>query len=164
VKTVCASLILLFSLILPHPGINHVQAAQTPTVIPRPLPTPQIPPEIAILEPGQRLSAEYGSRPPYKGPTFLKNEPLTTPDAQMVIPYLIACESHGKVEKTVDSNWYWSYGILQVQSSTAADFNAIDHTGYDPMVPFQAIDLAEIAIEHGYLARWSCASIVQIVH
>lgn len=62
--------------------------------------------------------------------------------------------------KTIDSNGYWSYGILQIQSSTAALFNSLEPS--DPMNPAQAVDLAEIAIEHGYLYRWSCALILKL--
>ncbi|HEX4310104.1 MAG TPA: hypothetical protein VHZ25_08745 [Acidobacteriaceae bacterium] len=119
--------------------------------------------ETAILEAGQRLSAEYGSRPPYSGPVFVKNEPLSPEQAQAVIPYLGACESLWRVIKEVDSNGLYSYGPLQMQSSTAALFNSLDHTTYDPMIPFQAIDLTEIALEHGYLSRWTCARIIGAV-
>lgn len=120
-------------------------------------------PEIAVLEAGQHLSAEYGSRPPYSGPVIAKNEPISPEQAQAVIPYLGACESRWRVIKEVDSNGFYSYGPLQIQSSTAALFNSLDHTAYDPMIPFQAIDLTEIALEHGYLYRWSCAKILGIV-
>jgi hypothetical protein len=120
-------------------------------------------PEVAVLEAGQALSLEYGSRPPYNGPAFPKNYDLSPDQAQAVIPYLGACESRWKVIKEVDSNGFYSYGPLQIQSSTAALFNSLDHTAYDPMVPFQAIDLTEIALEHGYLYRWSCAGILRLV-
>jgi hypothetical protein len=108
------------------------------------------------------LSLEYGSRPPYTGPAFLKNEPLSPEQAQKVIPYLIACESRDKSVKIIDSNGFYSYGILQMQSSTVAMFNSIDHTVLDPMIPAQAVELAEIAIERGYLSRWSCARILHL--
>ncbi|HEY1757969.1 MAG TPA: hypothetical protein VGG72_21545 [Bryobacteraceae bacterium] len=116
--------------------------------------------ETAILEAGRALSLEYGSRPPYSGPAFAKNEPLSPDEAQAVIPYLGACESRWTVIKEVDSNGFYSYGPLQIQSSTAALFNSLDHTSYNPMIPFQAIDLTEIALEHGYLSRWTCAKII----
>jgi hypothetical protein len=123
----------------------------------------QISPALAVLEAGQELSAVYSSRPPYSGPTFAKNEPLSPEEAQMVIPYLGACESRWRIIKEVDSNGFYSYGPLQIQSSTATLFNSIEGTSYDPMIPTQAIELAEIAIEHGYLYRWSCAKILAIV-
>lgn len=120
-------------------------------------------PETAILEAGQRLSLEYGSWPPYGGPAVVKFADLSPEQAHAVIPYLGACESRWKVVKEVDSNGFYSYGPLQIQSSTAALFNSLEHTAYDPMKPFDAIDLTEIALEHGYLYRWSCASIEHIV-
>lgn len=118
---------------------------------------------IPVLEAGQRLSLQYGSRPPYTGPAFAKDESLSPDDAQTVIPYLIACESEARSVKRVDSNGFYSYGILQMQSSTAAMFNSIEGTDYDPMRPLEAVSLAEIAIEHGYLSRWSCARIEKVV-
>jgi hypothetical protein len=127
------------------------------------VPSPLFAPEIAILETGQRLSAQYGSRPPYNGPPFLKNEPLSPEQAAQVIPYLGACESRWRVIKEVDDNGFYSYGPLQIQSSTAALFNSLDHTSYNPMIPFQAIDLTEIALEHGYLDRWSCARLIGLI-
>lgn len=112
---------------------------------------------------GHRLSIEYGSRPPYTRPAFPKNEPLSIDQADAVIPYLIACESRDRSIKIVDSNGYYSYGPLQIQNSTAELFNSIGHTDLDPMVPVQAVQLAEIAIENGYLYRWSCARILGII-
>lgn len=93
------------------------------------------------------------------GPVFTQKQPLVAADARKVIPYLIACESRDQNVKIVDSNGFYSYGILQMQSSTAALFNSIENTSYDPMIPIEAEQLAEIAIEHGYLSRWSCASL-----
>jgi hypothetical protein len=51
---------------------------------------------------------------------------------------------------------------LQIQSSTVALFNSLDRTNLDPMIPAQAVQLAEIAIENGYLSRWSCSLIEKI--
>lgn len=65
--------------------------------------------------------------------------------------------------KDVDSNGFYSYGVLQMQSSTVALFNSIARTTLDPMIPAQAVQLAEIAIEQGYLYRWSCAKIEHLV-
>jgi hypothetical protein len=120
-------------------------------------------PEMAVLMEAHRLSLEYGSRPPYNGPAFPKNYDLSPDQGDMVIPYLVACESRDKSIKDIDSNFFYSYGILQMQSSTVALFNSIDHTDLDPMIPVQAVQLAEIAIEHGFLSRWSCSSLENIV-
>jgi hypothetical protein len=32
------------------------------------------------------------------------------------------------------------------------------------MIPAQALQLAQIAIEHGYLDRWTCAKIEQVLY
>jgi hypothetical protein len=156
-KTLCvAAFLAIFTLPSARYSVIPSAEAQSPAQV-------NFQPETAILEAGQQLSIEYGSRPPYSGPTFAKNEPLSPDEAQAVIPYLGACESRWKVVKEVDSNGFYSYGPLQIQSSTAALFNSLDHTAYDPMNPFDAIDLTEIALEHGYLYRWSCAKILGIV-
>lgn len=88
---------------------------------------------------------------------------MTLQQADSVIPYLIACESRDKNVKDVDSNGFYSYGILQMQSSTAVFFNSLENTHYDPMIPTEAVELAEIAIRHGYLYRWSCSALERIV-
>jgi hypothetical protein len=49
-----------------------------------------------------------------------------------------------------------------MQSSTVALFNSIEHNHYDPMIPAQEIELAEIAVAHRFLYRWSCAGIESI--
>lgn len=157
-KTSCiaALFLVLISLFPARYSIVPSAQAQSPSQV-------NFQPETAILEAGQRLSLEYGSRPPYGGPAVAKFADLSPEQAHAVIPYLGACESRWKIVKEVDSNGFYSYGPLQIQSSTAALFNSLDHTAYDPMIPFQAIELAEIALEHGYLYRWSCSSILRIV-
>lgn len=145
--------------ILAHPAV--VSVVSTPQA--ESLATGQISQTLGILEASHELSVKYGSRPPYSGPRFAQKQALDEADTQNVIPYLIACESRDHSVKIVDSNGFYSYGILQMQSSTAALFNSLEGTHYDPMKPVEAVELAEIAIEHGYLYRWSCASIEKLI-
>ena len=75
------------------------------------------------------------------------------------IDRLIDCESDGRNVKIIDTNGYYSYGILQYQSSTWNWW--VKESGFSgsPMVRADAIRMAHWAIEHGYLSHWSCAKI-----
>jgi hypothetical protein len=139
--------------------------AISPVVAPRATapPGPDSGSGLAVLIEAHRLSNEYGSRPLYNSPAVPKNSDFSLEQTDAVIPYLIACESRDRRIKDVDSNGFYSYGILQIQSSTVASSNGIDHTDFDPITPVQAVQRAEIAIQNGYLHRWSCAHILGVV-
>ncbi len=79
------------------------------------------------------------------------------------IARLIACESGGKNIEIVDSNGLLSKGILQIQQPTWDEWSAESGIIGNPMVPAQAIEMAEWAIAHGELHRWSCAKILGMV-
>lgn len=158
-KSLCILCFLVFASIFATPvcySVLPIAQAQSPAA-------GQISTAIGILIEGHELSLKYGSRPPYLGPRFAPKQPLDDADAQNVIPYLIACESRDHSVKIVDSNGFFSYGIGQEQSSTIADFNAQAHEHWNPMNPIDAVASMEWALEHGYLYRWSCASILKIV-
>ncbi|MDE1970692.1 MAG: transglycosylase family protein [Patescibacteria group bacterium] len=74
-----------------------------------------------------------------------------------LIERLISCESGGKNIKVVDSNGYYSYGILQFQKGTWDEWSAQSGITGDPMVPGDAIRMAHWAIANGLLGHWSCA-------
>jgi hypothetical protein len=118
----------------------------------------------AILATADQLSSEYGSRPPYSGPYFAPGEPLSPEEAIHTLPYVIACESRDRSVKIVDSNGYYSYGIAQIQSSTWADFVKESGMGGDPMIKADAVRMGLWAFEHGYLYKWSCATILGVIH
>lgn len=73
-----------------------------------------------------------------------------------VVQKLIDCESGGKSVRIIDSNGYYSYGILQFQKSTWDDFSEQSGIVGDPMVPNDAITMARWAVRNGYGTRWSC--------
>lgn len=77
------------------------------------------------------------------------------------IQKLIQCESRGKNIKIVDSNGYYSYGILQFQRSTWNDFSRESGIIGDPMKENDAIRMTRWAIENGYGKRWTCWKIIQ---
>lgn len=118
----------------------------------------------SILAEADRLSAVYGSQPPWNGQKYAVGERLTPGQADHALPYVIACESGDKSVKIVDSNGYYSYGIAQIQSSTWAGFVKESGMGGDPMVKQDAVRMALWAFEHGYLYKWSCARILGVVH
>lgn len=155
-RTLYAVLVLSIIFILGFVLIHRVGAANYDV---QPIPDPTE----SVLSVARSLISQYGSRPPYTLQKANIGQQMIPSQADSIIPYLIACESQLRNVIIVDSNGYYSYGILQIQSSTAADFNAIEHTHYDPMIPAQAIELSEIALEHGYIARWSCAKILKII-
>lgn len=77
-------------------------------------------------------------------------------DLNIIIPRLILCESGGRSVKHLDTNNKYSYGVLQIQSSTAKMWNKEAGTDLDPMRPQEAITLAIYAIEKGYGKHWTC--------
>ena len=80
------------------------------------------------------------------------------------IDKLIQCESQGKNIARPDSNGVLSYGILQFNgTSTWGDFEAKSGILGSPMSPPYAIAMADWAISHGYLSRWTCARITGLI-
>lgn len=83
------------------------------------------------------------------------------------IEKLIQCESQGQNVSRPDSNGRESDGLLQFNrgpsdimgSGTWADMEArFDFYG-SPIIPSDAIHMADMAISAGMLSRWSCARI-----
>lgn len=59
--------------------------------------------------------------------------------------------------KVVDVNGYYSYGVLQFQSSTWNHWSKLSGIKGTPMNIHDAMIMADWAIERGYLHHWSCA-------
>ena len=74
-----------------------------------------------------------------------------------VIEQLIKCESQGRNVKIIDANGFYSYGILQYQSSTWNAWSELSSITGSPMHEDDAIQMADWAIDHGFLPHWSCA-------
>ena len=73
-----------------------------------------------------------------------------------IVAQLIRCESGGRNVKIVDSNGYYSYGILQIQSSTWNWWSEMAGIKGNPMIPQDAIKVANWAVANGYGPHWTC--------
>jgi hypothetical protein len=80
-----------------------------------------------------------------------------------VIKKLVHCESRGKSVKIVDVNGYYSYGILQFQSSTWNEWSVKSGIVGNPMVKEDAMFMADWAIDQGYIYHWSCAHKLNLI-
>jgi hypothetical protein len=96
-----------------------------------------------------------------------KNWAYTVPFAvknKADIEKLIQCESSGVNISRPDSDGIFSDGILQfhrgpkdtMQSSTWQFFSEASGIGGNPLIPSDAIQLADWAISHGLGPHWSC--------
>ena len=85
------------------------------------------------------------------------------PPIPPTIQKLIQCESQGQNIARPDSNGKMSYGILQYQMTTWLDFEQLSGIHGSPMDEQTAIDMAEWAVAHAYLRRWTCAHILGMV-
>jgi hypothetical protein len=86
-----------------------------------------------------------------------------------IIAHLIPCENIGRllhpgtVDKVLDSNNRYSYGLLMFQSSTWQGVEAGAGFTGTPLNTLDAIQGARWSILHGYLWWWSCAKILKII-
>jgi hypothetical protein len=80
-----------------------------------------------------------------------------------LIERLIQCESQGVNISRPDSNGLTSWGILQFNgTSTWADMEQRFNFTGSPLIPDNAIHLADIMISGGFLGRWTCAKILHL--
>lgn len=117
----------------------------------------------SILIEAHELVNRYGNRPLWPLKSYRPGENVPDNLAPEAIAYLIACESQCVSVKHLDSNNAYSYGILQIQSSTWADFEQQSGLSGDPMNPVDAVQMGLWAVEHGYLQRWSCAKLTGLL-
>jgi hypothetical protein len=117
--------------------------------------------EELLAEAGQLLAAD-GIRPLWPNLPFSEGEDVPADQAPDVVAHLLTCESQGQSVKHLDHNNYYSYGVLQIQSSTWAQFEASSGIEGNPMNATTAIDVGPWAVENGYLAKWSCARLVRL--
>ncbi len=80
-----------------------------------------------------------------------------------LIRKLISCESQGRNIKKLDVNGLYSYGVLQIQSSTWNAWSEESGIKGSPMSIRNSIEMTDWAIENGYLHHWSCANILGLV-
>jgi hypothetical protein len=119
--------------------------------------------EIGILEDAQQLFAKYGPRPPYNGPAFAKNEPLSPEEASDTLPYILTCESGGRDVSELDSNHKMSRGPAQFQDATWAERQEQSGIQGNATEAIPAVDMSLWSLEHGYIAQWSCSEILGLV-
>lgn len=145
-------LIVSFLSVIRQNRVIKVEASQFPS------PNPQNALNEAVVKP-QRPP----SRPEW--PYLPENDQWIVPTDKMseVIHDLIMCESRGVSVKRIDSNNYYSYGILQFQSSTWNGWSKVSGIQGDPMVPDDAIKMATWALGHGLIKNWSCSRILGII-
>lgn len=117
----------------------------------------------AVLFDAKVLNDKYGNRPQWPHMPFFAGEHLTPEEARAALPYEIACESQGKDVKVVDDNGFYSYGILQYQSSTWNQFEVESGKKGSPMNDDDAITTGLWALQHGYIAKWSCSKLTGLL-
>ena len=81
-----------------------------------------------------------------------------------IIQKLIQCESQGVNISKPDSDGIVSAGILQFHADgTWQDMERLSGFRGSPLIPSDAIFLADWMIGHGFLRRWSCARVTGLL-
>lgn len=157
-KSICTAAALFCLLLAPSARYSVIPqaAAETPAISD----FSQI---TGILEQAQALFAEYGSRPPYTGPQFAKNKPLSVAQAEMVLPYILACESGARNISEIDSNHKMSRGPAQFQDATWKERQEASGIPGAPTQAIPAVEMSLWSLENGYIAQWSCARLEHIM-
>ena len=82
-----------------------------------------------------------------------------------IIEKLISCESQGINEGRPDPNGSINWGILQFNgSSTWQEMEARFNLRGSPMIPADAIRMADAMISGGFVGRWTCAHLLDLVN
>jgi hypothetical protein len=125
--------------------------------------------EASVLLEAHQLALSYGIRPYWQEMPLSKGEIPPPGEVDDIIAHLIPCENIGRllhpgtVDKVLDSNDRYSYGLLMFQSSTWQGVEAGAGFTGSPLDTLDAIQGARWSILHGYLWWWSCAKILKIV-
>jgi hypothetical protein len=86
------------------------------------------------------------------------------PEHPEIIQKLIQCESQGVNISRPDSDGIVSDGILQFhEDGTWQDMERLSGFKGSPLIPSDAIFMADWMIGHGFLRRWSCARILKLI-
>ena len=119
----------------------------------------------AIVLPGQVIAV---SPPPISTPTIARGRgwaytvafPVTNLET---IEKLIQCESQGVNVARLDSNHVISWGLLQFNGTSTWDEAEAKFGFYgSPLIPSDAIHMADLMISGGELGRWTCAHLLQL--
>ena len=162
-KPLCISLFLgLISAPFFAPTAVYSVQAQTPLSGQNLAPAPPSTAASILIEAHELLN-QYGIRPYWPHLPFSEGEDVPADEAPDVLAHLITCESQGVSVKHLDSNDRYSYGVLQIQSSTWAEFEASSGIEGDPMNATTAISVGLWAVQNGYLSKWLCARILGLL-
>ena len=114
------------------------------------------------------LTAQYPILPPKTQQSVISGHgwAYTVPfevQNSSTIEKLIQCESQGVNIARPDSNGKESYGLLQFNgtSTWAEAEHQFDFYG-SPMIPAEAIHMADMMISGGEIRRWTCARILAL--
>jgi hypothetical protein len=81
------------------------------------------------------------------------------------IEKLISCESQGINEGRPDPNGSINWGILQFNgTSTWQEMESRFNLRGSPMIPADAIKMADAMISGGFLGKWTCAHLLDLVN
>jgi hypothetical protein len=164
-KTLCLCTIALLSLFLAPPAVYKVipvaHAQSTP--ISENLSGAGTSTALSVLLEAHQLLNTYGIRPYWPKLPFSKGEDVPASQAPDVVARLVTCESQGVSVKHLDDNDRYSYGVLQIQSSTLAQFEASSGITGSPMDSVTALQMGMWAVENGQLYQWSCARILNLI-
>jgi hypothetical protein len=81
-----------------------------------------------------------------------------------IIEKLISCESEGVNIASADSDGNINWGILQFNGTTTwQEMETRFNLRGSPMIPADAIRLADAMISAGFLGKWTCAHLLDLV-
>ena len=81
-----------------------------------------------------------------------------------ILRQLIKCESQNTNVARLDSNHLMSFGLLQFNgTATWQEFSPLANVSGSPMNPQDAIKVADYMISNGFLGRWTCAHILNLL-
>jgi len=102
------------------------------------------------------LTSLQGSNWAYSVPFPVKNKEI--------IEKLISCESEGVNIASADSDGNINWGILQFNGTTTwQEMETRFNLRGSPMIPADAIRLADAMISAGFLGKWTCAHLLDLV-
>jgi hypothetical protein len=81
-----------------------------------------------------------------------------------ILRKLIKCESENTNLARLDSNHLVSFGLLQFNgTATWQEFSPLANVSGSPMNPQDAVKVADYMISNGFLGRWTCAHILNLL-
>lgn len=124
---------------------------------------------IALISPALSRTATYTTLPANPPQDTLQGQGwrftvLFPVHNKSTIEKLIQCESRGVNIARPDSNGLDSWGILQFNGTSTWNEMERRFSFYgNPLAPADAIHMADMMIDAGFLARWSCARILGLI-